>query len=73
MIAPAAPAAIHKSNEVHYMESTITIPMARYEALVKKEVMLDTILASDMTKPEYERDKLLAAFEKVFTEGLLEC
>lgn len=55
------------------MENTITIPMARYEALVKKEVMLDTILASDMTKPEYERDKLLAAFEKVFTEGLLEC
>ena len=56
------------------MESTIiTIPRPRYDALVKKEVMLDTILANEMAKPDYDRDKLLAAFEKIFTEGLLEC
>lgn len=55
------------------MESAITIPLTRYEALVKKEVMLDIILTNEMAKPEYDRDKLLAAFEKIFTEGLLEC
>jgi hypothetical protein len=40
------------------MESTITIPLTRYEALVKKETVLD---------------KVLAAAQKYFEEGLLEC
>ncbi len=55
------------------MENTITIPLARYEALVKKENMLDIILVNEMEKPGYERDKLLATLEKFFTEGYLEC
>ena len=45
------------------MESAITIPMARYEALVKKEVMLDTILTSD--NPEI----ILTEKPEVPTEG----
>lgn len=62
-----------QSDEVHFMESTITIPLARYEALVKKETMLDIILLDCKDKPTYERDKVLAAAQKYFEEGLLEC
>lgn len=53
------------------MESTITIPLTRYEALVKKEIMLDMIMLDSNEKPTYERDKVLAAALKCFEEALL--
>lgn len=55
------------------MENTITIPMTRYEVLVKKETMLDMVLLESKDRPTYERDKVLAAAQKYFEEGLLEC
>lgn len=58
---------------MHFMESAITIPLTRYEALVKKETMLDIIMLESTTKPAYEQDKLLIAIKKIFEEGMLEC
>lgn len=53
------------------MENTITIPMTRYEALVKKEIMLDMILLDNHEKTNYERGQVLAAALKCFEEALL--
>lgn len=55
------------------MERTIIIPLARYEALVKKETMLDIIILDNMEKYPHERDKVLDAYQKYFEEGILEC
>lgn len=55
------------------MESTITVPLTRYEALVKKETVLDMVLLENKDKLSYEKDKVLAAAQKYFEEGLLEC
>lgn len=53
--------------------TTVTIPLARYENLLKKEAMLDILLLDNEDRPAYEQDKLLAAIKKFFEEGLLEC
>lgn len=55
------------------MESTITIPLDRYNSLLKKEAILDMVLQGAVVNYSYERDALVNAARKIFEEGLLEC